>query len=294
MSFVPNISVIIPVKNEGTLIKTTLDSLFSVRTRRDFEVIVVDDASTDGCCDFLQDEPYRKNGQVVLCRTEGIGAANARNLGAEKASGEYFVFCDAHMLFADGWLDLLLEPLEKKLTNATTPAIGSVNNPEFTGYGQTLKFNLRIKWNDKQNRLFETAVLPGACFAVPRKVFTDAGGFERGFKTWGYEDIEFSIKTWLFGYRCHCRPDVKVLHLFRKAQPYEINREEIYYNLMRMAYSHFNNSRIEKCRKIIGRKMAAPIEKEVIRDGVLRQRKQYFKTRKHTDDWYFQKFNIHF
>ena len=97
------------------------------------------------------------------------GRQNARNLGAEKASGEYFVFCDAHMLFADGWLDLLLEPLEKKLTDATTPAIGSVNNPEFTGYGQTLKFNLRIKWNDKQNRLFETAVLPGACFAVPEK-----------------------------------------------------------------------------------------------------------------------------
>lgn len=294
MTIEPNVSIIIPVKNEGSHIQKTLDSLFSARTRRDFEVIVVDDASTDGCCDFLQEDSFRHKKKVSLCQTKGVGAANARNLGAEKAAGKYLVFCDAHLDFEDGWLDRILEPIEKKQTDATTPAIGSVNNPGFTGYGQTLKFNLRIKWNNKQNRMFETAVLPGACFAVPKKVFKDTGGFERGFKTWGYEDIEFSIKMWLFGYRCHCIPKAKILHLFRKAQPYEISLEDIYYNLMLMAYSHFNQNRIEKCRKIIGRKIAVPIEKEVIKNGVLKQRKQYFKKRKHSDDWYFQKFNIDF
>lgn len=293
MSAKSTVSIIFPVKNEGKNVKTTLDSLFSAKTDYLFEAIIVNDNSTDNCCDFLQTYPQKE--RVKLIHTTGIGAANARNLGAEKnSSGDYLIFCDAHLEFEDWWLDLLLEPLLAGKTDAVTPAIGAIGNSEFIGYGQTLISNLKTDWNAKQNDLFETAVLPGGCFAIKREVFDDVGGFETGFKTWGHEDVELSIKLWLFGYRCHVQPKAKVLHLFRKAHPYKVSYDDFYYNFLRMAYLHFNSARIQKCRKLIIHGKTNPIEKQVLRDGARTQRAAYFEKRKYDDDWYFKKFHINF
>ncbi|WP_412101990.1 glycosyltransferase family 2 protein [Peribacillus frigoritolerans] len=288
----PLISIIFPAKNEGENVKSTLDSLFSVDTHYSFEVIIINDGSSDDCCDFLN--TYIHANQVKLFETEGIGAANARNLGATKASGEFLIFCDAHLQFEDWWVDNIIEPLLTGKSDAVTPAIASFGNSDFIGYGQTLKSNLRIKWNAKQNGLFETAVLPGGCFIISKKVFKDVGGFETGFKTWGHEDVELSIKLWLFGFRCHVLPNVKIIHLFRKTHPYEVSYDEVYYNLLRMAYSHFNTHRIQKCKKLMIHIKANPIESQVLLDGVKKQRRAYFLKRKYDDDWYFAKFNIDF
>lgn len=77
----------------------------------------------------------------------------------------------------------------------------------------------------------------------------DIGGFERGFRVWGREDEEISLKLWLFGYQCCVLPDIKVYHVFRsETQPFPLTWDDINYNLLRMAYSHFNEERIEKCK----------------------------------------------
>jgi glycosyltransferase involved in cell wall biosynthesis len=286
------VSIIFPAKNEGVNVKTTLDSLFSVKTNYPFEVIVVNDGSTDNCCDFLK--TYDKKERVKLIHTEGIGAANARNLGAEHSSGDYLIFCDAHLQFEDWWIDHLLEPLLSGKTDAVAPGIADTTAPEVVGYGQSLTPKLTIKWNNKQDGLFETAVLPGGCFVIPRAVFEDVGGFETGFKTWGHEDVELSIKLWLFGYRCHVQPNVKILHLFRKAHPYKVSYDDFYYNLIRMAYSHFKIERIQKCKKMNSFRKARLIESQLLQDGIMKQREKYFQKRKYDDDWYFKKFQIDF
>ncbi|MCQ6274856.1 glycosyltransferase [Bacillus sp. V3B] len=285
------ISIIFPVKNEGEHMRTTLDSLFSVKTTVNFEVIVVNDGSDDNCCDFLS--AYHYKSQVKLIESTGIGAANARNLGADHAEGDYLIFCDAHLEFEDGWMDQLIQPLLSEKTDVVTPAIGAIGNTDFTGFGQTLKSNLRTIWGQKHGELFETAVVPGGCFAIKKKTFDDVGGFETGFKTWGLEDVELSIKLWLFGYRCHVQPNVKILHLFRKAHPYKVPHEDFYYNLLRMAYLHFTPIRINKCKKLI-RGNIDHIQKQVLYDEVLSKREYYFQKRKYDDNWYFKKFQIDF
>ncbi|RSL30159.1 glycosyltransferase [Salibacterium salarium] len=281
-----------PAKNEGENVRNTLDSLFSSHSNEKYDIIIVDDGSSDGCCDFLTH--YSKRHKVKLIRTKGIGAANARNLGAKHAKGQYFVFCDAHLFFKNMWIDKLIAPLKAGKTDAICPAIADSNNPVSIGYGQTLKPNLIVDWNKKSLSMSDTAVLPGGCLMIPKKVFHDIDGFETGFKTWGYEDIELSIKLWLFGYRCSVLPNVKVLHLFRKSHPYPLSNDHIYYNLMRMAYSHFNQNRINKCKKLIKDEDPLKVEKVVLQEGVLNQRKAYLKRRKYDDNWYFKTFNIPF
>lgn len=290
--FTPEVSIVIPAKNEGINVRNTLNSLFSTRTNQRYEVIVVDDGSTDGCCDFIQQETTYKH-VIHLLKTNGIGAANARNYGAQYARGQYLVFCDAHLFFKDMWMDRLVNPLKKRKTDAICPGIADVNNTSSVGYGQSLKPNLVIYWTGKPANISDTAVLPGGCFMISKKVFQSVGGFESGFKTWGYEDIELSIKLWLFGYRCSVHPDVKVFHVFRTSHPYQLSRHHLDYNLMRLAYSHFNTTRINKCKRLL-KQDPKKIDKLVLRDHVLKQRKAYFQKRKYDDTWYFKRFSIPF
>ncbi|MCP3739194.1 glycosyltransferase family 2 protein [Rossellomorea sp. BNER] len=288
----PKISIIFPVKNEGKNVKMTLDSLFSVKTNTEFEAIVVDDASSDNGCTFLRS--YEHKSKVTYVKTNGVGPANARNIGASRAKFEYLAFCDAHMTFQNFWLDRLTFPLITNLSDVVCPAIGSIDNPNVVGYGQSLNTNLKIKWNQRKRYLFETAILPGACIILSKKVFDDIGGFDTGFASWGHEDVELSIKLWLFGYRCHCEPSVKVLHLFRTHHPYKVKFEETYYNLLRMAYLHFDVNRIQRTKSLIIHSNAAIIEKKVLDDGVLTKTKLYEKRRKMQIDDMFKKFRISF
>ncbi|MGQ7279447.1 glycosyltransferase [Brevibacillus thermoruber] len=288
----PLVSVIFPAKNEGNNVRTTLESLRAAKSRYPYEIIVVDDGSTDNCCAFLQTE--EENGRVKLITTPGIGAAAARNLGAEHAKGTYLIFCDAHLTFPHYWIDGLVDLIKSGRTDAVSPAIASMHEPHKIGYGQTLDQRLGVVWTRHVNRPEPSAILPGGCLAVPQKVFLDIGGFDRGFRVWGFEDIEISIKLWLFGYRCLVQPSVKILHLFRKAHPYKVEFDHVYYNMLRMAYSHFSEPRIAACKKLIIHADPDRIEREVLQGGAAAQRLRYFARRKYDDDWFMRQFAIPF
>lgn len=309
------VSIILPVKNEGPNIKNTLYSALQVKTNCPFEIIVVDDNSTDGCCDFLrgthllkseyssetgmsptnqETHPLKLESSIKLITTKGVGAAQARNIGAEASKGKYLIFCDAHLFFEDYWIDNLIAPIIKGTAHAITPGIASTDNPYAIGFGQSLKNDLTIRWYGWKAKPFEIAVLPGGCFVIGRETFFAIDGFDRGFKIWGYEDIEISIKLWLFGYTCMVEPKVTILHLFREAHPYSVSYKHIDYNMLRMAYSHFNEERIEKTKKLIKYSTLPDLLKQLDESDTFQQRKKYLAHRKYDDNWYMEKFQIPF
>ncbi len=88
------VSVIVPVYNGVRYISRCVESVLC-QLDRDMELIVVDDASTDGTFDLLKSR-FKNNEKVVLVRcTVNRGAASARNTGIKLARGEYIAFCDA-------------------------------------------------------------------------------------------------------------------------------------------------------------------------------------------------------
>ncbi|WAA08598.1 glycosyltransferase family 2 protein [Fervidibacillus albus] len=287
------VSIIIPVKNEGKHIQNTLHSLFETKTGYPLEVIVVDDHSTDGCCKFLE---KTKDDRIRLIFADNVGVAMARNIGAEQAKGTYIIFCDAHLFFVDYWIDRLLEPIEKGVVDVTNPGIANAANPRAVGYGYTWNGKLEAKWNGPKRKMFESALLAAGCMAMAKRTFDDIGGFDRGFRIWGRSDDEISLKLWLFGYRCAVIPNVRVQHVFRtgKSVPFKFTWDDVNYNMMRMAYSHFNEKRIEKCKKLIKHSNPEQIIRELFKSDVLEQRKRYFAKRTYDDDWYMEKFNIPF
>lgn len=289
-------SIIIPSKNEGNLIFDTVKSMKSEAVGLAHEIIVVDDASTDGSCDFLRRKRGKPRG-VELITTVGIGSANARNMGAELATGDVLVFCDAHVTVEPYWLDGLVESLQISGVDAVAPAIATQEQQiPAVGYGMTWDHELKIKWLPKTAAITEIPIAPGGCVAVKKKAFEAVNGFERGFRVYGHEDAEFSLKLWLFGFGVYVNPQVTVRHYFRTTQPYPITMNQYAYNALRMAVSHFNSKRVAKMMNIYRNVPDLPeIIAEIFLDGdTLAQRNKYMQKRVRDDDWFMDKFTIPF
>jgi glycosyltransferase involved in cell wall biosynthesis len=102
------ISVIVPVFNEEKYIEKCVESLL-VQEYPDFEIIIVDDGSTDNTLQILNGFASRQ--QIILLRQDHLGPAHARNLGNSCAGGEILVFVDADMTFEKKFIEELTAPL---------------------------------------------------------------------------------------------------------------------------------------------------------------------------------------
>ncbi len=102
----PTVSIIVPVYNAEKYLIDCLNSL-SAQTYEDFEVVLVDDGSTDRSPDILHARAA-EDARFRCFRTENHGVSHARNVGMEKARGDYFCFVDADDFVAKEFLSVLL------------------------------------------------------------------------------------------------------------------------------------------------------------------------------------------
>lgn len=89
----PKISIIVPVYNVEKYIHKCIDSILN-QTFKDFELILVDDGSTDNCGQIC-DEYAKKDSRVIVIHKENGGQATARNIALDIAKGEYIGFVDS-------------------------------------------------------------------------------------------------------------------------------------------------------------------------------------------------------
>lgn len=112
----PKISVVIPTFNQANYLAEALESVFH-QTYRDFEVIVVDDGSTDGTQALLS----RYNSKIRCFIQPNGGRAGARNTGLKEAKGDYIAFLDSDDIWKEDRLERSLQALEK------VPAAGLIH-----------------------------------------------------------------------------------------------------------------------------------------------------------------------
>jgi len=102
---IPSVSVIVPMYKVERYIKSCVDSILA-QTFQDFEIILVDDASPDGCVELCQ-KLYGDNEKVRLVRHEkNLGLGPARNTGMKHAVGKYIYFVDSDDLILSNALDV--------------------------------------------------------------------------------------------------------------------------------------------------------------------------------------------
>lgn len=104
------ISIIVPVYNAEKYIERCLDSIFS-QTYRDYEIIVVNDGSTDRTEEILQQ--YRTDERIQYFSQQNQGQASARNIGLERSRGEYISFVDADDIIQETFLEVMMGYAQK-------------------------------------------------------------------------------------------------------------------------------------------------------------------------------------
>lgn len=317
----PQVSIVLPARNERDHLEQTVRSIWRARTGVTYEVIVVEDGSSDATPEiadslalaappgeWAQGSPESPEGSKVpvphaherapalglnVIHTGGLGAARARNVGAEAARGRILVFCDAHVFVEDGWLDELVRLVDSGDWDAICPGISAHDRTDRAGFGQSLSASAIIRWLPKPRQPERVPILPGACLAVPTRIFRQVGGFDDGLRTWGFEDIEWSIRMWLMGYRLGTTPNTMIRHVFRQVHPYTVPPYHYYYNLARMSLSHFSGPRLARLlRALEAYPMRFDLLTALLSDGTLERRQELFKIRVHSDEWLVQTFAL--
>lgn len=115
------VSIIVPVYNGQDFINRCLNSLIN-QTYSNVEIIVINDGSTDNSLDLLK----KYNDKIILINKENSGVSDSRNLGLEKASGDYIMFCDI-----DDWYEKVT--VEK--------AVCEIGNYDLLKYRETRVFS---------------------------------------------------------------------------------------------------------------------------------------------------------
>ena len=106
----PAVSVVIPTHNRSALLRLTLDSVFA-QTFRDFEVIVVDDGSTDDTLDMLRS--FMDTADLRVIEQPQRGPAAARRCGADQARGEFIALLDDDDLWPRNKLEWQVDTLRR-------------------------------------------------------------------------------------------------------------------------------------------------------------------------------------
>ena len=162
-----------------------------------YEVILVDDASTDGTRDWLAQLESPQVRSVV--NPQNLGYAASNNRGVELAQGEILGLLNNDLLFSPGWLEPMLQVLNDPARNA-----GLVGNVQYRVADGALdhagvQLNLRGQFEHVRQlpAMGSAATVPwitGACVLIRRDLFLSVGGFDTRYRN-GCEDLDLCFKV---------------------------------------------------------------------------------------------------
>ena len=184
-------SIVIPTYNRKPILEKCLKALevqsLSQDVVTDYEIVLVDDGSTDGTLEWLSTSK-EEFPHVRIFEQEHMGPAAARNLGVEKAKGDTIIFIDSDLVVTETFLqahaDALTEGQEKLgsdrfFTYGAVINTANFDNPTSEPY----------KLTDYSAAFFATGNV-----AIPKHWLEKAGLFDTGFQLYGWEDLELGVR----------------------------------------------------------------------------------------------------
>jgi glycosyltransferase involved in cell wall biosynthesis len=200
------LSVIIPCHNEAATLPHQLDALARQSWDGTWEVIVVDNASTDDTADTARAHVGLSGRLRVVDARASKGVPYARRAGVEASSARSVAFCDGDDIVEEGWLAALGTALRDQPIVTGETNVDVINPPGLARSRGTRK--------PGAPPLFAGVVFTrGNNHGMWRSVWDELDGFDENFR--GLEDVEFGLRAHAAGYRVHFEPAAIVHYRYR-------------------------------------------------------------------------------
>ena len=201
-------SIIIPVYNRPQEVEELLESLIH-QTFKDFEVVVVEDGSTEKCDAVCQ--KYAEKLLISYHFKPNSGPGPSRNYGAERSQGEYLIILDSDVIVPDNYLEIIQQELDREPCDA----FGGPDkaHPSFTPIQKAINYSMTSFFTTggirggkrKMDKFYPRSFNLG----IKKSVFEALGGFAP--MRYG-EDIDLSTRIFANGYSCRLFSEAFVYH----------------------------------------------------------------------------------
>lgn len=211
------VSVIILNWNGRQLIGECLDSLFQ-QDYHDFEIIVVDNGSTDQSIDFINNNYSDKVKLIALNENKGFAAGN--NVGIADSKGEYILLLNNDTKVDPNWIKELVQAAEEDQTigSCASKIVNYYQPDEFDTLGHLMypdglnRGRGKFEKDQGQYNTQEEVFFASGCAALYRKKMLDEIGlFDEDFFAYG-DDTDIGVRTRLAGWKCIYVPTALVYH----------------------------------------------------------------------------------
>lgn len=215
---VPLTSIIILTYNQLDYSKKCLQSICE-NTRAPYEIIIVDNGSTDGTREYLKNFANSRKNVTLILNDKNLGFATGNNQGIEKARGSYLLLMNNDVVVTEGWLEKMISHLEQSPhIGMVGPMSNAVSGPQLVQkvpYGSSLKSMQRFARDfasTHSGKSSEFMRLVGFCLLIRKEVIDVIGGLDKSYKTGNYEDDDLCLRSYIAGYQNMIAQDVFIHH----------------------------------------------------------------------------------
>ncbi len=203
-----SVTVIVSAYNEEKSIVPMINSLLKTRRPEKFEIMVIDDGSTDNTLKMLNDN-FSQNPQIKILSQPNSGKATALNKAVALSQSDIIICFDADSLCAEDAIEKLLQPFNQANVAAVAGNLHVGNQINILTKWQALEYTSTQNLERRAFKLLNAVtVVPGAIGAWRRNVILEAGGFTYDTVT---EDFDLTIKVRKLGYIIGLAPDALVV-----------------------------------------------------------------------------------
>lgn len=202
------LSVIIPTYNSAATIEKNLTAFYTQKGigNNDFEVIIVDDSSTDNTVNLVKKFPAR-----LVTLSKNSGPATARNLGAKEAKGETILFIDSDVILKDDALNKVKEKFSEYSEIGGLIGIYAKEPANRGLFREYLALKKYSNWFDPKQKF--TSVWIVSIGAIKKDIFLEYGGFDTRYRGADVEDFELGYRI-SEKYKILLADDIQGYHYF--------------------------------------------------------------------------------
>ncbi|HSB13722.1 MAG TPA: glycosyltransferase [Bryobacteraceae bacterium] len=216
----PRVSILIVTYNSQDYIQPCLESVIRNTSYPSYEILIVDNGSSDGTVQLLKDyaEAERRIRVIALPDNKGFAAAN--NTASRLAHGEYLIFLNIDTIVTPGWVGRLVrhhqnDPSVGVVVPVTNWAGNEARiNTDYANYAEMEEFAIELAQKN-MGMSNELDVAPFFCALIPREVWTQAGELDERFEIGMFEDDDYSIRVRQLGRRIITAEDCFIHHFGR-------------------------------------------------------------------------------